>query len=46
MSNHYTEMLLENLYLEAIEKGMNEEEAQRYAEEESEKWGDLPWQFD
>lgn len=46
MSNEYRDNLLENLYLEAIEKGMGEEEAQRYAEEESEKWGDLPWQLD
>ena len=46
MSNEYRDNLLENLYLEAIEKGMGEEAAQRYAEEESEKGGDLPWQLD
>ena len=46
MSNDYRDMLLENLYLEAIKKGMGEEEAQQYAEKESEKWGDLPWQLD
>ena len=46
MSNEYRDVLLENLYLEAIKKGMGEVEAQRYAEEESEKWGDLPWQLD
>ena len=46
MSNHYRDVLLENLYLEAINKGMSEEEAQQYAEKESKKWEDLPWQFD
>ena len=46
MSNEYRDVLLENLYLEAIDKGMSEEEAQEYAEKESVKWEDLPCQLD
>ena len=46
MSNEYRDVLLENLYLEAIDQGMSEEEAQQYAATESEKWEDLPWQLD
>ena len=30
MSNHYTEVLEENLYEDAIEKGLSEEEAEQY----------------
>ena len=46
MSNHYTDALLENLYLEAIDKGMTDEEAEQYANEHSEKYGDLPCELD
>ena len=46
MSNEYRDVLLENLYLEAIDKGMSDEEAQEYSEKESGKWEDLPWQLD
>jgi hypothetical protein len=46
MSNHYTDVLLENLYLEAIDKGMTDEEAEQYANKESEKYGDLPCELD
>ena len=46
MSNEYRDVLLENLYLEAIDKGMSVEEAEEFAEKESVKWEDLPWQLD
>jgi hypothetical protein len=46
MSNHYRDVLLENLYLEAIDKGMTDEEAEEYANKESEKYGDLPCELD
>lgn len=46
MSNEYSDTLLENLYLEAIDKGMTDEEAEKYANEESEKYGDLPCELD
>ena len=46
MSNEYRDVLLENLYLEAIDKGMTDEEAEQYANEESEKYGDLPCELD
>tara|TARA_B100000965_G_C18918490_1_gene467702 strand:- start:167 stop:307 length:141 start_codon:yes stop_codon:yes gene_type:complete len=46
MSNEYRDVLLENLYLEAIDKGMTDEEAEQYANEQSEKYGDLPCELD
>tara|TARA_S200002703_G_C3792744_1_gene244693 strand:+ start:593 stop:733 length:141 start_codon:yes stop_codon:yes gene_type:complete len=46
MSNEYRDALLENLYLEAIDKGMTDEEAEQYANEQSEKYGDLPCELD
>lgn len=42
MSNEYREILLEQLYLEALEKGMTDEEAHAYAERRCEQYGDPP----
>lgn len=46
MSNECRDILLENLYLKAIDKGMTDEEAEQYANEQSEKYGDLPCELD
>lgn len=42
MSNEYRDILLEQLYLEALEKGMTDKEAQAYAEQRCEMYGDPP----
>jgi len=40
MSNHYNETLLEQLFEEALDLGMPDEEAEQYAVERAEQLGD------
>ena len=40
MSNHYNETLLEQLFEEALDLGMSEEDAEKYAIERAEQLGD------
>ena len=40
MSNHYNETLLEQLFEEALDLGMSDEDAEQYAIERAEQLGD------
>ena len=41
MSNHHNETLLEQLFEEALDLGMSDEDAEQYAIERAEQLGDL-----